>query len=424
MSIPVGVILAWPGAHASIPSGWGRETSLDGKFPKVWGTEVPNVPGGTATHSHTSDAHVHTMISHSHTVATGTSVNNSTRGNNSGSSATWVFHSHPSTVAGVVGGSLTDAVTYVSTDTLPPFYEVIFISPSSNPKLIPDDVIALWNDADVPDGFAMTDGTGGTIDLRNKYLRGASALADAGTGGGSLNHSHTVNHTHTTRSHSHSATSGNATPTDAGTGAGSPVAGQHQHSITLPSANSATGAYSGSAGSADDVEVAYYKLLAIQNTSGGNLFARVGIIGLWLGSADDIPLGWALCDGDNDTPNLVNKYIKIANTTGEIGDTGGSNTHTHAASNSHTHTATGTHTHATGGYLGYYGTNVSGISGGSDNNSDITHRHSISTVSSTTATYNSQTISANVSNNEPEYLTAAYIMHKWAAGGAALFALM
>src|SRR3972149_6533902 len=58
MAIPINVIFLWFSTHASIPAGWARETSLDSVFPK--GTAVstnPNVPGGSATHSHTSTGH-------------------------------------------------------------------------------------------------------------------------------------------------------------------------------------------------------------------------------------------------------------------------------------------------------------------------------------------------------------------------------
>lgn len=419
------VILIWGGSNASIPAGWVRVTALDSKFPKAWGAENPNVTGGNATHSHTSNAHTHTMASHSHLVGTGTAVLGDERGNNGGSSSPSVFHTHPGNVAGVTSGSISNAVTYASVNALPPYYEVIFIKPSIL-RPIPDNVIVLWNSANLPGGFKITNGADETIDLRNKYLRGASTDADAGTIGGSLNHSHVVNHNHTTVSHGHSAQSGNATPMDMGTGSGpgTDIAGQHKHSVVLPGVTSPTNSYVGSAGIADDVEPAYHKLLAIQNKEGENMQARFGMIGLWLGTVTTIPIGWVLCDGENATPDLRNKYIKIANTAGEIGNEGGSNTHVHAASNSHTHTATGTHTHSSGGYTGWFGSNAYAIAGGSQANSPIIHRHQVNSVGNATASYNPSTISANVSSNEPEYRTVAYIMFKYFAAGGILLSLI
>jgi hypothetical protein len=37
-----------------------------------------------------------------------------------------------------------------------------------------------------------------------------------------------------------------------------------------------------------------------------------GIISLWSGSIATIPSGWALCDGTNGTPNLLNRFVVCA----------------------------------------------------------------------------------------------------------------
>jgi len=54
-----------------------------------------------------------------------------------------------------------------------------------------------------------------------------------------------------------------------------------------------------------------------------------GIISLWFGSVASIPAGFVLCDGNNGTPNLKNKFIIGAGDTYDPGDTGGSTAHTH-----------------------------------------------------------------------------------------------
>jgi microcystin-dependent protein len=71
-----------------------------------------------------------------------------------------------------------------------------------------------------------------------------------------------------------------------------------------------------------------------------------GII-LWSGAANAIPSGWVLCDGNNNTPNLVDRFVLGAGTTTPAkGTTGGSKdaivvSHTHTATDSgHTHTYT------------------------------------------------------------------------------------
>ena len=64
----------------------------------------------------------------------------------------------------------------------------------------------------------------------------------------------------------------------------------------------------------------------------------VGVIVLWSGAITDIPDGWVICDGENDTPDLTDSFVIHADAdsggTRNVGDTGGSHTkdisHTHA----------------------------------------------------------------------------------------------
>lgn len=46
--------------------------------------------------------------------------------------------------------------------------------------------------ADIPDGFSLCDGTNGTPDLRDKFIKGASAGVEAGGEGGCSSHDHAV----------------------------------------------------------------------------------------------------------------------------------------------------------------------------------------------------------------------------------------
>ncbi len=50
-----------------------------------------------------------------------------------------------------------------------------------------------------------------------------------------------------------------------------------------------------------------------------------GVIVMWSGSEDDIPLGWALCNGENGTPNLRDRFIVGAGKSYEVDTTGGIN---------------------------------------------------------------------------------------------------
>ena len=53
----------------------------------------------------------------------------------------------------------------------------------------------------------------------------------------------------------------------------------------------------------------------------------VGTILLYIGNLDDIPHGWALCDGTNGTPDLRDRFITGAGNIYHIDDTGGENFH-------------------------------------------------------------------------------------------------
>ena len=148
-----------------------------------------------------------------------------------------------------------------------------------------------------------------------------------------------------------------------------------------------------------------------------------GII-MWSGSIVSIPTGWALCNGQNGTPNLIDRFVVMAGNTYNVGSTGGSkdaivvsHTHTQAA---HNHTATtdsaGEHTHSTpvnnGGYFQYSGGGgnpgvVIPIAGGTTSSAGV-HTHTL-TTNTVTPTINS-TGSDGTNANLPPYYALAYIM--------------
>jgi len=61
-----------------------------------------------------------------------------------------------------------------------------------------------------------------------------------------------------------------------------------------------------------------------------------GVIVMWSGALDKIPAGWALCDGNNDTPDLSNRFVMGVGAKEYMGSTGGSLSHRHKAGN-HSH---------------------------------------------------------------------------------------
>jgi len=56
------------------------------------------------------------------------------------------------------------------------------------------------------------------------------------------------------------------------------------------------------------------------------------MITMWAGAIVDIPAGFVLCDGNNGTPDLRDKFVVGSGSTYAVDATGGALTHTHAAS--------------------------------------------------------------------------------------------
>lgn len=434
MLVPQDVILIWTGTNASIPTGWVRETALDGYFPKGTADATdPGTTGGSATHSHTSPEHTHTMSSHTHTGNTYQADTSGTWGkdaDNSNGDAVQDSHTHSFTSDGPSGGDLHDAITYQSCNSEPPHGKLIFIKPSQGLSPINAGIIALFDEATIPNGWHNCDGADSTPDFRNKYLKGAATSADADvtTSFGALTHTHTVDHTHTDRGHTHSGTTGDALRGGSyarrgHTGGSTCNAYWHTHGFTLPSKTTSSGSYTGTVTS-ETVEPAYKKLLAIQKLATTGI-AQKGIVGIWIKALSLIPIGWFLCDGNHDTQDMRGMHVKIASTPAEIGDTGGANTHVHASSNSHTHSGA-SHNHDVP-TMSQNSTQVVNPSGGGYKAIQSNHLHNQpydGLVNNSSTAFAETTIEADTSNNEPAYKTVAFIKFLFGAGGAPLAMLI
>jgi hypothetical protein len=79
-----------------------------------------------------------------------------------------------------------------------------------------------------------------------------------------------------------------------------------------------------------------------------NLFIA-GMIMLWSGSIASIPTGWVLCNGQNGSPDLRNRFVTGAGDTYAVNATGGQNSITGVPAHTHTFTANtgsaGSHSH-------------------------------------------------------------------------------
>lgn len=127
--------------------------------------------------------------------------------------------------------------------------------------------------------------------------------------------------------------------------------------------------------------------------------------------------GWAVCDGSNGTPNLIDKFVKGGSTAGKTGGQSTvtlttanlpSHSHTYNAPNgtasagSHSHTVTSSSTSITQGE----GTTANPIGSVGSTSTTGSHSHAVNTASSTTNSVGNGT----AFNIEPPYYTLIYIM--------------
>lgn len=136
-----------------------------------------------------------------------------------------------------------------------------------------------------------------------------------------------------------------------------------------------------------------------------------GCIILWSGASGSIPATYYLCDGNNGTPDLRNRFIVGAGDSYSVNQTGGS---ADAIVVSHTHTATSVVTDP-----GHTHTYDAGNTEGSTNQFDANPAGTIdvyeyttnsATTGITVATTNASTGTSGTNANLPPYYALCYIM--------------
>ena len=111
---------------------------------------------------------------------------------------------------------------------------------------------------------------------------------------------------------------------------------------------------------------------------------------MWSGAINQIPIGWALCDGTNGTPNLKDRFVVGAGNLYAVGVTGGSTT----KDISHTHTT------------GDYALNVNQMPTHTHTVNELPHSHTMSV--SNTGVGNGTTRAAGAqSNSDGNYGSAS-----------------
>ena len=138
-----------------------------------------------------------------------------------------------------------------------------------------------------------------------------------------------------------------------------------------------------------------------------------GMILMWSGAIATIPTGYALCNGDNDTPNLTDRFIMGAGGIYTPGDTGGS---PNAVNVSHNHTgstsSTGNHSHT----LPHYLVQAVGGTGDIDRDNEYQQWKALSGQSTRATGAHTHTFTTSTKGesgtgkNNPAYFALAYIM--------------
>lgn len=387
-----------------IPTDWSRDDDYNELYLEGDGT-VAGVTGGSLTHLHTINDHDHDGDAHEHSTSSGTPSVTNTTFVSGADLQLWsdANHSHGAKDSNSETITYQDA-TGLSTATAsghdPLFMTVIVIKPDDGNQQLPVDAVALWDSATIPDGHQFTNGDSSSPDLRNRFFKGAVALANGGATGGSADHTHTgVSHTHTVDDHVHDlltavgdADNVTSAPPDTG-GAALAMLPSH-HEITLDNKALADLSSETTLHSATSNEPAFVRLSAIQNQTGGEDLER-GMILMFKGGAADVPSDWNVCDGTRGTVDTADKQIKVVNVSGEIGDTGGQTNqeHGHTGPN-HTHTH-GAHDHASTVSLFGEGSSASGTTVGS-RRGNHTHTWTIENVTPTQQSMNPIAINTDV----------------------------
>lgn len=133
-----------------------------------------------------------------------------------------------------------------------------------------------------------------------------------------------------------------------------------------------------------------------------------GMILLWSGSIGSIPAGYFLCDGNNSTPDLRNRFIVGAGNTYSVNQTGGS---ADAIVVSHTHTATvtdPTHTHTVS--VANQGSQNGNVSGGGSMPTTASSTLTTAAASTGITVANATSGTSGTGANLPPYYALCYIM--------------
>ena len=249
--------------------------------------------------------------------------------------------------------------------------------------MLSQNIIIPLDSASIPSGWSADTSFNGRIVRHSNTGTGAT--------GGSATHTHSSPaHSHQLNNHTHTVSFGYYEEgSGGGAGANADPKRRHNHA-SVTSSNPTATTYSSSdaqtTGSASSLPPYYAVNFIISSKE--NLIPANGIV-----YAQSAKTGLTLCDGNNSTPNLINRFLIGADGgTYTYGSTGGASTHTHAIDHSHASGASHQHNGTSGAYAGDTSSH-----GGADATDGVNaHTHTF-TTGAATAPINSYT--GNSGNN-------------------------
>lgn len=238
----------------SAPEDWAQHNASSGKI--ILGASGGGAGGGTGgggSHTHASNAsHSHSIAAHGHT-GSGSTSGNATYTKEGGwfsvGSVADHTHSNPDLASGGGETSGGTSVTSGGTTYEPPSKTLKVIQNTSGEDLDTIGVIAMWLQSlsSIPVQYILCDGSSGTQDMRNKFVKASSS---AGSNAGSDGHNHgAASHTHSASTHTHNTGSlgghSGGNQTFSAYNGNSYIRASHGHNV--PASGSGTSNTSGSA---------------------------------------------------------------------------------------------------------------------------------------------------------------------------------
>ena len=284
--IPTSAVIYWGSTtlptNFNLCDGGGGRPDLRNKYLK--GADAlgdSGATGGAFNHEHSIN-HTHTGVSHTHS---GDSNYANADYDSGGSTTCTSAHSH---VIYLNANTAEAGSAYTGnagiTETVEPAYKKVLAIQNNGGGKAMKGAIALWLGtlANVPKNWQLCNGTNGTPDMRDKFLKCANAGTEIGDTGGSNTHLHASSNSHThTASGTHTHSSGATSTFNANMGGGfgsNGISRTHNHEVTsvsnnTSSWNSTTVTSDSSDNQPDFRTVAYIQLMKI--AGGAPLLANV-----------------------------------------------------------------------------------------------------------------------------------------------------